>query len=65
MQSKGVPNLSVKNKSEAMKKHSELEKNDDVVRPLKMIEELSCVSTEVKCQCWSVKTMLSESVNVQ
>ena len=35
---KGQCDLSVKNKSEAMKECGELEKNDDTVGPLKMIE---------------------------
>ena len=61
---KGQCNLSVKNKLEAMEKHSELEQNDDAVGLLKMIKELSCVSTEVKCQCWSMTTMLHKLVNM-
>ena len=62
---KGQCNLSMKNELEAMKKHRKLEKNDNAVGPLKMTKELSCVSTEVKCQCWSMMTMLSESVNAR
>ena len=56
-------NLSVKNKLEAMEKYGELEQNDDVVGLLKMIKELSYVSTEVKHQCWSMTTMLHKLVN--
>ena len=62
---KGQCNLSVKNKPEAMKEHSKLEQNDDAVGPLKMIKELSHMSTEVNCQCWSMTTMLHESVNAR
>ena len=53
----------MKNELEATEKHSKSEQNDNVVGPLKMTKELSCMSTEVKCQCWSMMTMLDKSVN--
>ena len=36
-------------KLETVKEHGKLEENDNVVRPLKMTKELTCVLTEVKC----------------
>ena len=60
---KGQCNLSMKNKLEAMEKCSGLEQNDNIVGLLKMMKELSHVSTEVKCQCWSMTTMLWKPVN--
>ena len=60
---KGQCNLSMKNKLEAMKECGEPEQNDDAVGLLKMIKELSCMSTEVKHQCWSMTTMVHELVN--
>ena len=54
----------MKNKLEAMREYSELEKKDDVVRLLKMIKELSYSSTEVRYEYWSMTTMLSKLVNI-
>ena len=57
----------MKNELEAMEKHSKLEKNDDAVAvgPLKMTKELLHVSTEVKCQHWSMIAMLSKLMNMR
>ena len=51
--------------TQATWKHSELEQNDNTVGLLKMTKELLHVSTEVKCQCWSMTTMLDELVNAR
>ena len=70
IQSKGIPSdertvhPSTKTESETMKECSKLEKNDNVVGPLKMIKELSHQSTKVKCQCWSMMKMLQKPVNM-
>ena len=62
---KGQCNLSVKNKLEAMEKCSKLEQNDNTVGPLKLTKELLHVSTEVKCQHWSMIAMLSKLMNMR
>ena len=62
---KGQCSLSMKNKLEAMKEYGKLEKDDDVVGLLKIIKELSYVSTEVKYQYWSMTTMLYKLMNTR
>ena len=62
---KGQCDLSMKDKTEAVERHSKLEQNDDTVGPLKMTKELLCMSTEVRHQHWSVTTMLNELVNAR
>ena len=61
---KGQCNPSMKNELETVEECGNLEKNDNTVGSLKMIKELSHLSTEVKCQHQSMMTILWKPVNV-